>query len=292
MSDRWKKIGAKNSFSLVGVEETLLGGQCFSWISLKKQQWIGVIGKSLVKIRWSDGQLFWCLAGGETLSQSELCTYLWLDHSYADAVNSLPWRSDPILCRAMDNFLGLRILRQPIEEVLLVFILSSAKSIPQIKQLCQRIYKLLGEELMGGAYTFPGWDQLKNLTELQARKLGMGYRAKYLVGTAHFVSENPNFLQDVQALPYSQARTLLMQLPGVGPKVADCVLLFGGEKNQAFPIDTWVLQSLEKQYGMKGWKLSQMEEFARIHFGEYAGLAQQFLFSYQRNFSNPNKAEV
>jgi len=292
MSSRWRKIGAKNSFSLSGLEETLLGGQCFSWLPHSKQEWIGVIGKSLVKIRWSDGQLFWCLAGGETLSESELCNYLWLDHSYTDAVNSLPWRSDPILCRAMDKFLGLRILRQPIEEVLLVFILSSVKSIPQIKQLCQRIYKLLGEELMHESYAFPGWDRLKNLTESHARKLGMGYRAKYLVGTAHYLSENPKFLQDVQAHPYPQARTLLMQLPGVGPKVADCVLLFGGEKNEAFPIDTWILQSLEKQYGMKSWKLSQMEEFARIHFGEYAGLAQQFLFSYQRNFSDPNKADV
>ena len=68
----------------------------------------------------------------------------------------------------------------------------------------------------------------------------------------------------------------------MGPKVADCVLLFGGKKNQAFPIDTWILQSLESQYGMNGWKINQMQDFARIHFGAHAGLAQQFLFSFQR----------
>lgn len=285
MGSRWRKIGAKNSFSLSGIEETLLGGQCFSWSPHGKQEWIGVIRKSLIKLRWTDGQLAWDLIGGQTLLEDELIHYLWLDESYAGVAESLPWRSDPILHRAMDQFLGLRILRQPIEEVLLVFILSSAKSIPQIKQLCERIYHLLGDELMNGVYSFPGWDRLKGLSESEARKLGMGYRAKYLVSTADYLFQKPGFLKEVQAQSYLKARSMLMNLPGVGPKVSDCVLLFGGGKTRAFPIDTWILQSLEKQYGMKGWKISQMEEFSRIHFGEYAGLAQQFLFSYQRNFS-------
>ena len=285
MSSRWKKIGVPDSFSLIGIEETLIGGQSFAWSSSKNNQWVGLIRQSLVHLKWSEGQLHWLLESGEKITEEEICHYLWLDDSYVSAVNNLPWRSDPVLGRAMAKYSGLRILRQPMEEVLMVFILSSAKSIPQIKQLCQRVYKLFGNEVAPGFYSFPGWSNLKNLKEEEARKLGMGYRAKYLVGTAQYLSANADFLKEVQSLPYFEARSKLMKLPGVGPKVADCILLFGAEKNEAFPIDTWILQSLEKQYGMKGWKLSQMEEFARIHFGEHAGLAQQFLFSYQRNLA-------
>jgi len=283
MSSRWKKIGAPDSFSLIGIEETLIGGQSFAWSSSKPNQWVGLIRQSLVHLKWSEGQLHWLLESGEKITEEEICHYLWLDDSYISAVNNLPWRSDPVLGRAMAKYSGLRILRQPMEEVLMVFILSSAKSIPQIKQLCQRVYKLFGNEVAPGFYSFPGWFKLKDLKEEEARKLGMGYRAKYLVGTAQYLSANAGFLKEVQSLPYFEARSKLMKLPGVGPKVADCILLFGAEKNEAFPIDTWILQSLEKQYGMRGWKLPQMEEFARIHFGEHGGLAQQFLFSYQRN---------
>lgn len=285
MSSRWKKIGAPDSFSLIGIEETLIGGQSFAWSSSKTNHWVGLIRQSLVHLKWSEGQLHWLLESGEKITEEEICHYLWLDDSYVSAVNNLPWRSDPVLGRAMAKYSGLRILRQPMEEVLMVFILSSAKSIPQIKQLCQRVYKLFGNEVAPGFYSFPGWSKLKNLKEEEARKLGMGYRAKYLVGTAQYLSANSGFLREVQSLPYLEARSKLMKLPGVGPKVADCILLFGAEKNEAFPIDTWILQSLEKQYGMRGWKLPQMEEFARIHFGEHAGLAQQFLFSYQRNLA-------
>lgn len=288
MAGKWEPIGPSNTFSLLGLRETLLGGQSFAWSAKGTDQWIGVIGHAQVELRWIAGQLQWRSTGPTPLRKKDLWDYLWLDDSYLEAVDSLPWRSDAILSRAMQGFPGLRILRQPIDEALMVFLLSSAKSIPQIKQLRDKIHQLLGDELNEGMHAFPGWSRLQNLSEREARNLGMGYRAKYLVGTAQFLKKNPHFLHSLKSLSYPQAKLKLMQLPGVGPKVADCVLLFGGQMHQAFPIDTWILQSLAKQYGMSGWKISQMQEFARIHFGQYAGLAQQFLFSYQRSLSqNP-----
>ena len=291
MTGKWIPLGPKNAIGLTGISESLVGGQSFSWTSQSKNQWIGVVNGSLVQLRWVSGQLEWRASPNSRISEKQMLHYLWLDESYLEAVDSLPWRSDGILNRAINQFLGLRILRQPLDETLLVFLLSSAKSIPQIKQLKERIYHLLGEEVGEGIYAFPGWSRLKKLTQLEARKLGTGYRAKYLVGTAEFLAENPNFFDNLRYIPYQEAKLRLMNLPGVGPKVADCVLLFGGEKPEAFPIDTWILQSLEKQYGMKAWNISQMEEFARIHFGKYAGLAQQFLFSYQRYFSKTKDTE-
>ncbi len=283
MTSPWRPIGRKHLLSLAGLDETLVGGQSFAWSSLPDNIWTGVIDRSVVDLKWTEGQLSWRQAGGVAITEESILDYLWLDDSYATALDNLPWRTDEVLKKAIQGFPGLRILRQPLDEVLLVFLLSSAKSIPQIRQLCRKIHRLLGEDLGGENYAFPGWQSLSALSESDARELGMGYRAKYLVGTAEFLQERQGFLETVREKPYEEAHRLLMQLPGVGPKVADCVLLFGGKKTEAFPIDTWILQSLQKQYGMRGWAVGQMREFARIHFGSHAGLAQQFLFSQQRN---------
>ena len=242
-------------------------------------------------MRWENGQLYWCASGPVPLSKKEIEDYLWLDDSYREAVDALPWRSDQSLDQAIKKFSGLRVLRQPIDETLLVFLLSSAKSIPQIKQLRHRIHLNFGEDLGEGLFAFPGWERLSKLSETEARKLGMGYRAKYLVGVAQFLCQRQGWLEEVSGLKYKEARSCLMELPGVGPKVADCVLLFGAGKSQAFPIDTWILQALERQYGMKGWTMQQMQEFAGIHFGQHAGLAQQFLFSFQRSVGQTKSAK-
>jgi N-glycosylase/DNA lyase len=282
MTQVWKPIGKQDIISLTGIVETLLGGQSFAWTSLSNHRWRGVIYRSVIELQWKKRQLSWSQTGGTPLNESTLLDYLWLDDSYIAAIDALPWRSDYILNRAIQKFSGLRILRQPIEEVLMVFLLSSAKSIPQIKELRTKIHRLLGNDLGGGNYAFPGWDRLASLSEEKARSLGMGYRAKYLVGTARFLQQRPEWLDELKQLSYNQAKMTLMELPGVGPKIADCVLLFGGGKTEAFPIDTWIFQSLQKQYRLEGWKVAQMQDFAQIHFGQHAGLAQQFLFSLER----------
>ena len=281
MAIKWNSLG-RYSISYVGLEESLLGGQSFSWTQSAQNQWTGVIGQAVVQLKWNDGLVYWISSNINLVSKKELLEYLWLDSSYDEAINSLPWRSDCVLKSAMDQFAGLRILRQPMDETLFVFLLSSAKSIPQIKVLREKTYQLLGENLGNGLYAFPGWKRLKDLTEKTARDLGMGYRAKYVTGVAKFLFQRAGWMDSLAGLNYLEAKKKLLELPGVGPKVADCVLLFGGKKNEAFPIDTWILQSLESQYGMNGWKADQMQDFARIHFGTYSGLAQQFLFSFQR----------
>jgi len=279
---QWNTLGKKNSITCHGLEESLMGGQSFSWSILGNKHWGGSIGHVRVDLRWREGLVEWRSPRGSSLGTNDLINYLWLDPSYEKAVDSLPWRSDPVLRQAIKNFTGLRILRQPMDETLFVFLLSSAKSIPQIKNLREKTFKLLGMNLGDGVYSFPGWDRLLDLSEKDARDLGMGYRAKYVTGVAKFLSRRSGWIENLSDLSYWEAKKKLQELPGVGPKVADCVLLFGAKKNEAFPIDTWILKSLQSQYGMNGWKVPQMQEFARIHFGAYAGLAQQFLFSFQR----------
>jgi len=268
--------------SHIGLEETLLGGQSFSWTATTASSWKGVIGKSVVELRLSEEKLEWRTGEKFPFTEKKLRDYLWLTPSFADAVDSLPWRSDPVLDRCMKALPGLRILRQPMDEVLLVFLLSSVKSIPQIKEMKELVARKYGEPLALDLWSFPGWERLAEIPEAELRGMKMGYRAKYVRGVAHQIAKNPSMLRDVVEQPYEDAKAKLLNLPGVGPKVADCCLLFGASRTNAFPIDTWISKTLEMRYGLSGWSNNQQAHFAFKHYGKHAGLAQQFLFSGER----------
>ena len=187
-----------------------------------------------------------------------------------------------MLEQAIQRYRGLRILRQPLAETLFAFVLSSAKSIPQIKELCAKTAEAYGEEIVPGIHALPTWERLAKVPETKLRALKMGYRAKYLSAIAKRLAEEPDFLLAVEEAPYEQARVKLLELPGVGGKVADCALLFGSNKLEAFPVDTWIAKALAARYGLHDWRLDQLAAFGRVHFGRFAGLAQQFLFSAER----------
>ena len=182
----------------------------------------------------------------------------------------------------MQSFQGLRILRQPLAETLFCFLLSSVKSIPQIKELCSLSAEAFGEEILPGFHAMPTWERLVDVPESDLRNLKFGYRAKYVAATAEHLSREPEFLADCLEMPYAEARLKLMELPGVGGKVADCALLFGANKLNAFPVDTWIAKVMRELYRLPDLSLDQMASFGRIHFGRDAGLAQQFLFSFAR----------
>jgi len=268
--------------SHLGLEETLLGGQSFSWTATTESSWKGVIGKSVVELRLSEEKLEWRTGEKFSFTEKKLRDYLWLDPSFADAVDSLPWRSDPVLERCMKALPGLRILRQPMDEVLLVFLLSSVKSIPQIKEMKELVARKYGEPLELDLWSFPGWEKLAKIPEAELRGMKMGYRAKYVIGVANQIAKNPSMLRDVVEQPYEEAKAKLLKLPGVGPKVADCCLLFGASRTNAFPIDTWISKAMEMRYDLRGWSNNQQTHFAFKHYGKHAGLAQQFLFSGER----------
>ena len=107
-------------------------------------------------------------------------------------------------------------------------------------------------------------------------------RARYIHQTAQFIAANPGWLEETEALPYTEAKARLVTLPGVGEKVADCVLLFGAGRLEAFPVDVWILKTMAARYGLDGWKPAQVAQFGRAHFGPLAGLAQQYLFAWER----------
>lgn len=278
----WKELIKPNKISLLGLRETLEGGQSFSWNSTSKISWIGAFDSKLVELKLLDDVIHWRTALDYPATQAEILKYLWLDSSYDEAVNNLPWRSDKVIAQCIKSLPGLTILNQPLGEMLFYFLLSSAKSIPQIKELGFLVCQKFGTQLAPDIWNFPGWHILSEVKEEELRGLKLGYRAKYVHKVAKFLKQDPEFLSLIPKLSYEDAKCKLVSLPGVGPKIADCTLLFGAKFPQAFPVDTWISKTLDRHYNLGTFKSEQKTLFARSHYGKYCGLAQQFLFSGER----------
>ncbi len=299
----WQALPGHWQPSPAVLAETLDGGQSFRWHHVD-ETWTGLWSGNVVQLRTGDGRLCWrAPAGLQNETAAALTRYLAFDPDWAALTDSLPWRSDAHLAHCIAAFPGLRILRQPFGETLLGFLCSATKQIVQIKQmvalLAERHGTAIGRARPLGAPSghsrtaqrsvptfnaLPTWSELALVPEKELRLCLLGFRAKFIHASAQYIAARPGWLEEVEHLPYLAAKARLLELPGVGEKVADCVLLFGAGKLDAFPVDTWVLKSLARRYGLVGWKPAQVAHFGRTHFGPLAGLAQQYLFAWERRF--------
>jgi N-glycosylase/DNA lyase len=191
---------------------------------------------------------------------------------------------------------GLRLLRQEPWECLASFILSSTKQIVQIQQIVALLCERLGDPLVvppghAPAFSFPGAERLAACAERELRDCKMGFRAPNLLRSARMVAQKEIDLEALRTLSVEQARAELMKLPGVGNKIANCVLLFAYGFQEAFPVDVWVMKALQQLYFPKR-RVSarRLARFTATHFGPNSGYAQQYLFHFmrvQRRLSNP-----
>ena len=275
------------------LAETLDGGQAFRWIKEPDDVWLGIWGENLARLSLDPhGSLQWSapIPLADKVGH-ELRKYLGLENDFATQVGSLPWRSDSHLAMCLEAFPGLRILRQPFGETLLCFLCSATKQIVQIKQMTALLASRHGAEIAPGYHRLPTWIELANLSELTLRGCLLGFRARHIHETATFLVENPDWLSETENAPYAEAKERLCTLPGVGGKVADCALLFGASRLEAFPVDVWILRTMERHYALTNWKPAQVAQFGRAHFGPLAGLAQQYLFAYERSTSKTQVTE-
>ncbi len=290
----WSPLDFLPPLSARTLAELLDGGQAFRWNRQPDETFLGVWSDCIAQIRRDEnGRAFW--RSPTTLNKrvaAALSVYLGEHAAFESLTDALPWRSDPHLSLCLKTFPGLRILRQPFGETLLGFLCSATKQIVQIKQMMDLLATRHGASLglvpaldntpARIVHRLPTWAELAAVPETQLRECLLGFRARYIHDTAQFLSANPGWLEETEQLPYAEAKERLCSLPGVGEKVADCVLLFGAGKMEAFPVDVWILKTLETRYGLTGWKPAQVAHFGRAHFGAAAGLAQQFLFAYER----------
>ena len=196
--------------------------------------------------------------------------YLDLDLDYGmirDSISAL----HPVLKEAASYAPGIRILRQEPWEALCTFIISQNNNIKRIKGIVKRLCEGFGERV-GSGYSFPTAERLAELEPEDLSEIRAGFRNKYIIDAARKVAEGEVDLDSCRALPYEDARAELMKIKGVGVKVADCTLLFGLHRIEAFPVDVWMKRALEKLF----------PDMTADDFGEYAGIAQQYIFHYSR----------
>ena len=263
---------------------TLTCGQAFRWQG-RDRSWAGVIGPHWVRLHADPASI--TAETAQPVADWDWLTHgLQLELDLSAVVRTFP--DDEPMRAAVAACRGLRLLRQDPWECLASFILSSTKQIVQIRQIIALLCERYGEPLAVAptwppAFTFPSPARLARATEAELRACKMGFRAPYLRATAGLVASGQFDLARLQALPVAIARDELMKLPGVGRKIADCVLLFAYGFPSAFPVDVWVMKALRQLYfPRRRLSLPRLHTFAATHFGPCAGYAQQYLFHYMR----------
>jgi N-glycosylase/DNA lyase len=261
------------------LEKTLHCGQVFHW-EKSSAGFVGAIGAKAVYVEQHGDQI---LFKGATAKQ--VANYFSLDHPLAEICHSFP--RDPAMTAARDFCRGLRIIRQPHWECLATFICSSMKQVAHIRQISLALRKTFGaRKVISGShvYDFPSAPRLAASTEKELRACSLGYRAKNLLATARLVAHDEANLEKWSNLPDELLRERLCELPGVGAKVANCVLLFAYERLRAFPIDVWIERVLKQQYFPRKRKVTaqQLRDFCVHYFGGHGGYAQQYLFHHAR----------
>src|SRR6266545_4129968 len=274
------------------LEKTLDSGQVFHWEKIGKA-FVGTIGEWAVCTEQRGEVLCARVASPSRRSlgrdaqdaDATIFNYFALDHPLADICASFP--DDPVMNAARQFCRGLRIIRQPKWECLATFICSSMKQVAHIRQISAALRNRFGGRgHVNGhvVHTFPSAQRIARASERQLRECALGYRAKSLRATAQFVSSGECNLEAWSALPDGELRKHLCALPGVGAKIANCVMLFAYERLHAFPIDVWIERVLRQRYFPRQKKITaqRLREFSETYFGEHAGYAQQYLFHHAR----------
>lgn len=244
---------------------------------------LGVIKNGIVNIHMDEKNnvIFDCEMDGEV--EGLLKEYFDLDRDYSN-IKSIISVNDDNMINAIEYGYGIRILKQDPWEMLISYIISAANNIPRISKTIENISKTYGKKIYFNSkeyYLFPTPEELSKATREDLRNLNLGFRDKYVFAATKDIVDGKIDLDAIKKLPYKEAKKELMKISGVGAKVADCILLFSMNKIEAFPIDTWIKKVMVSLYNTKN-SLKDIEMCAENKFGEYAGIAQQYLFYYMR----------
>lgn len=284
------KIIEKNGQVIVkGIKDFELShtfecGQCFRWNREYDGSFTGVAKGKVININKNGDEVIF-----DHTTKDEFLNiwveYFDLNRDYGIIKKRLG-KIDTIMQKAIIHGTGIRILNQDEWEILISFIISSNRGIGLIKKsiesLCERYGEFIGEYRGKKYYDFPKPEDLINISIDEIKKSYTGYRAKYIVNTVTMLVEKQVEIYTFKNLSTEFAREELLHFSGVGPKVADCILLFSMGKYDAFPIDVWVKRVMEYFYLQEGTSMKKVQNFAKEKFEDYAGFAQQYLFYYAR----------
>lgn len=261
------------------LKYTLECGQCFRWEKIDEDEYIGVISDRVIRIRQQKNKLYIWTSLKENL-EKVIKEYFDLNTNYKALENEIS-KIDKNICESLKYSSGIHILNQPLFETIISYIISANNNIKRISRSVKDISKKYGKKVVFEGkdyYLFPTLEEFKNITIDDLLSCGTGFRARYIKHTVEHFLEHKEYLRDIYKLETTAARTMLTSLMGIGPKVADCILLFSLKRGEVFPIDVWVKRIMEKLYFNKETNIKEISGFAQDKFGVYAGIVQQHLF--------------
>ena len=265
------------------LESNLECGQCFRWEKNDHNDYTGVAeGKAVRVVQKNDTLVFVNTPSDEF--ETTWYEYFDLGTDYGK-IKEILSENDSIMAEAVGFAPGIRLLKQPLFETLISFIVSANNSIPNIKRIISAMCKRWGKGFIYDGKEYFSFPDAKTLAAGEICDLKLtkaGYRCEYIKKTSADFSKNHINVEMLSNMDYGEARKKLMEFTGVGAKVADCTILFTGANYRAFPVDVWIKTIMEKLYIKKETAMSEINEKAYMLFGDLAGYAQQYLFHYAR----------
>ena len=265
-------------------------GQCFRWDEESDGSYTGIVGKNVINVKQVENRVIFSSYGADNLEKLVI-NYFDLTRNYEEIKDKLS-KIDEHLARSIKYGSGIRILNQDLWETIISFIISANNNIPRIKGIINRISKNYGEKIEWNGkeyYTFPTVEELSKARVEELRALGLGFRDVRVYETTRKILEKQLDLEELHKEKDTQkVRDILLTLDGVGPKVADCILLFSTLKRfDVFPIDVWVRRVMNDLYikNEDETKVSkkEIEKLAKEKYGNLEGIAQQYLFFWKRD---------
>ena len=254
-------------------------GQCFRWNEETDGSYIGVVSGRVVRVFKKNDDVY--IKGGKIKDGEFWKNYFDLNLDYGIIKEKLS--CDKILKEAVKYGNGIRILNQDPFEIVISFIISANNRISMIKRAVDKICKKFGEQIEFEGKEYYSFPEPSRLAQAEPSEIeGCGFRTPYIIASARSIAAGEVDLNLIMKMNLEYAQSELMKLKGVGPKVSDCIALFALKKSGAFPVDVWVKRVMQHFYLAPDESLKKIREFGMKQFGDYAGIAQQYLFYYAR----------
>ena len=275
-----------NLHNHINIHETINSGQIFLWENYK-DTWFVIDGNDIIMARQTPFKIM-------TFSKKSK-NFFREDDNYEKILKNIA--NDKIVKNAIKHYPGLRITRQDPFQCCISFIISANSNIPKIRMGLQKLCRKFGAKVMFQKkefFLFPRPKMLAKATLQDLQECKLGYRSKYVLDTSRTIASGEIDFDELKKADYQEAKELLLKLPGIGDKVADCIMLFSLEKLEAFPLDTWLVKILQKYYSddfCMDKKTISKKRYENIHrnvlkhFGKYAGYSQQFLYKMERDLN-------
>lgn len=264
----------------------ILYGQCFRWRMRGDGKYIGIVNNNVIKI-WQEKDAIYFYGLNNTNIDKFVYEYFDMGTDYKKIITDINQKTDNILLKEIIRYSkGTRILNQEMFEIVISYIFSASNNIPRIENSIERLSQLYGNKMEfenNVYYSFPTIQQLSKISSDEYKEnIRIGFRAPYVESTVTDIYKNGYNLEKIKEMETLQARTKLMELQGIGPKVADCILLFSMNKKDVFPIDTWIEKVMKKYFNNEKMTKREIQQLVDNEFGKYKGIINHYMFYWGR----------